>query len=186
METKMRGRFKKKREKLNNKGFSLLELIIVIAIIAVVTVATMIGITVLSKGNAKKMNKNLYSAISELKTSTMAKSGTWRMTIGKSGNEYVINTYKDAEVIESYSCSASRIKIKYDYEDNPDSAYSLDDNTLEIVFSRDDGSCKSVKAVEKDEELKSKALSGEFIISASGQEYKSKIWYATGRVTTSN
>ena len=88
-----------------------------------------------------------------------------------------------------YETSISVINICYNntygyYEDNPDSALSLDNNTIEIVFSREDGSCKSVKS--GDEELKNKSLSGEFIISASGQEYKSKIWYATGRVTTTN
>ena len=69
----MRNRLK--GNKLNNQGFSLLELLIVIAIIAVFSVTTIFGISAISKGNAKKMNKYLYSSLSELKTSTLSKTG---------------------------------------------------------------------------------------------------------------
>ena len=65
------------KKQLNNQGFSLLELLVVIAIIAVVSLLVTVGLTVLNKGNAKKANKNLYSSLSELKTSTMAKNGNW-------------------------------------------------------------------------------------------------------------
>ena len=80
-----------KKRQLNNHGFSLLELLVVMAIIAVVTVVTMIGINVLYKGNAKKLNKNLYSTISELKTNTMSKAGDWQVVIKKDGGDYVIS-----------------------------------------------------------------------------------------------
>ena len=58
-----------------------MELLVVIAIIAVVSLLVTVGLTVLNKGNAKKANKNLYSSLSELKTSTMAKNGNWYMEI---------------------------------------------------------------------------------------------------------
>ena len=81
------------KKQLNNQGFSLLELLVVIAIIAVVSLLVTVGLTVLNKGNAKKANKNLYSSLSELKTSTMAKNGNWYMEIGKDGDSYVFTTY---------------------------------------------------------------------------------------------
>lgn len=182
---------KKKCLQLNNHGFSLLELLIVIAIIAVVTVATMFGINVLSKGNAKKMNKNLYSSISELKTTTMSKTGDWKITIGKSGNEYVITTYQNDNVKETYKCSASRVSITYTNDDGSGSgtSYNLADDTMTIEFSREDGSCKSVKygSTElKDAGGSSKAMYGTFIVASSGTKYTSELWYATGRVTTIN
>ena len=100
------------KKQLNNQGFSLLELLVVIAIIAVVSLLVTVGLTVLNKGNAKKANKNLYSSLSELKTSTMAKNGNWYMEIGKDGDSYVFTTYKDTgSPLETYKCSASRISI---------------------------------------------------------------------------
>lgn len=103
------------KKQLNNQGFSLLELLVVIAIIAVVSLLVTVGLTVLNKGNAKKANKNLYSSLSELKTSTMAKNGNWYMEIGKDGDSYVFTTYKDTgSPLETYKCSASRISIVYE------------------------------------------------------------------------
>ncbi len=100
-----------KKRQLNNHGFSLLELLVVMAIIAVVTVVTMIGINVLYKGNAKKLNKNLYSTISELKTNTMSKAVTGRLLLkGWRRLCYFNDVEKDSssEYVEkdSYRCGA--------------------------------------------------------------------------------
>ena len=108
-----------KKRQLNNHGFSLLELLVVMAIIAVVTVVTMIGINVLYKGNAKKLNKNLYSTISELKTNTMSKAGDWQVVIKKDGGDYVISMMwkKDSssEYVEkdSYRCGAGTVSYTH-------------------------------------------------------------------------
>lgn len=185
----MSGRDRNKRIKLNNHGFSLLELLIVIAIITIVTVVTIFGINALSKGNAKKMNKNLYSAISELKTSTMSKSGNWKITIGKVGKEFVVTTYQNDIVRETFKCSASRVSMTYTNDGGAGTTYNLADDTMTIVFSREDGSCKSVKygSTELNNPgASSPALSGVFTVKSSGTEYKSELWYATGRVTTRN
>ena len=175
------------KKQLNNQGFSLLELLVVIAIIAVVSLLVTVGLTVLNKGNAKKANKNLYSSLSELKTSTMAKNGNWYMEIGKDGDSYVFTTYKDTgSPLETYKCSASRISIVYEAGT---SSYNDDDYTIMVKFSKADGSCDSVtatKAVMDPVELKNTATSGTFMVTSSGVDYESKLWYKTGKVTTSN
>ena len=136
------------KKQLNNQGFSLLELLVVIAIIAVVSLLVTVGLTVLNKGNAKKANKNLYSSLSELKTSTMAKNGNWYMEIGKDGDSYVFTTYKDTgSPLETYKCSASRISIVYEAGT---SSYNVDDYTIMVKFSKADGSCDSVTATKSE------------------------------------
>ena len=151
------------KKQLNNQGFSLLELLVVIAIIAVVSLLVTVGLTVLNKGNAKKANKNLYSSLSELKTSTMAKNGNWYMEIGKDGDSYVFTTYKDTgSPLETYKCSASRISIVYEAGT---SSYNVDDYTIMVKFSKADGSCDSVTATKSGMdpiELKNTATSGTF------------------------
>lgn len=175
------------KKQLNNQGFSLLELLVVIAIIAVVSLLVTVGLTVLNKGNAKKANKNLYSSLSELKTSTMAKNGNWYMEIGKDGDSYVFTTYKDSgSPLETYKCSASRISIVYEAGT---SSYDVDDYTIMVKFSKADGSCDSVTATKSGMdpvELKNTATSGTFKVTSSGVDYESKLWYKTGKVTTSN
>ena len=159
------------KKQLNNQGFSLLELLVVIAIIAVVSLLVTVGLTVLS----------------ELKTSTMAKNGNWYMEIGKDGDSYVFTTYKDTgSPLETYKCSASRISIVYEAGT---SSYNVDDYTIMVKFSKADGSCDSVTATKSGMdpvELKNTATSGTFKVTSSGVDYESKLWYKTGKVTTSN
>lgn len=204
-----KSRMSGKERQLNNKGFSLLELLIVMAIIVIVSVATTVSLTVISKGNAKKVNKNLYSTLSSLKTTTMSKSGDWYMEIVKSGNQYEINTYKEVDVKdadgnvtgkesvldESYKCSASRISIAYktNLKSDENDSIAIDDNhSIRVRFSRSDGSCKEVKAIADGSEdinlLNSDDYGnkGTFIISVSSNTYESTLWYKTGRVTTVN
>lgn len=193
-----------KERQLNNKGFSLLELLIVIAIIVIVSVATTVSLSVISKGNAKKVNKNIYSTLSYLKTTTMSKSGDWYMELSKSGNEYVISTYRETEVKdadgntskqtvleESYKCSASRISIAYKTNlksDENDSIVIDGDHSLRIAFSRSDGSCKEVKCSDGTNLLDDTNYGnkGTFVVSVSKNKYESTLWYKTGRVTTLN
>lgn len=181
-----------KKRQLNNHGFSLLELLVVMAIIAVVTVVTMIGINVLYKGNAKKLNKNLYSTISELKTNTMSKAGDWQVVIKKDGGDYVISMMwkKDSssEYVEkdSYRCGAGR--ISFTYENGTPSAAKADFSTDEMVieYARDNGQVKAVKVGSDNYVNKDDAQSGTFIIKTSGTEYTSELWYVTGKVITTN
>ena len=63
---------KAKQRHLNNKGFSLIELIVVLAVMAVAITGAVIGISVLGKGDAGKASKNIYSALSSLRTNTLS------------------------------------------------------------------------------------------------------------------
>lgn len=195
-----------KKYKLNNKGFSLLELLIVIAIMVVVSVSTMVGISVISKGNAKKVNKNLYSSLSYLKTTSMSKTGDWHMEIKKENGQYLIETYKtttskDAEgneitntaLVDSYKCSASKISITYNPRQKDSasgvSSVNIADTSMIVKFSKSDGSCSELKAGEEVLTDSGKyGNNGEFVVKVKGskKEYKTTLWYKTGRVTTEN
>lgn len=112
-------------------------------------------------------------------------TGTWRLV--KNGDSYVFTTYKDTgSPLETYKCSASRISIVYEAGT---SSYNVDDYTIMVKFSKADGSCESVTATKSGMdpvELKNTATSGTFKVTSSGVDYESKLWYKTGKVTTSN
>ena len=60
---------------------------------------------------------------------------------------------------------------------------------LQLREKEADGSCDSVTATKSGMdpvELKNTATSGTFKVTSSGVDYESKLWYKTGKVTTSN
>ena len=168
---------KKRRDsigQLNNHGFSLLELLVVMAIIVIVSTITAVGLNVLAEGNAKKANKTMYSKISELRTTTMSKSGEWYMVISCQDNTYTLETHHVANgednIKDTSKFSASRISLNY--------------------YNKNDGSCKSVKIIDTEEFITDNLDSpqfGKIVASVSrNNTYESKLWYKTGRVTTQN
>ncbi len=180
-------------KQLNNHGFSLLELLVVMAIIVIVSTMTAVGLNVLAEGNAKKANKTMYSKISELRTTTMSKSGEWYMVISCQDNTYTLETHHvvngEDDIKDTSKFSASRISLLY-YNGDSSTGYNLRDNSLKIQFDRNDGSCKSVAINDSEEFITNKSEASQFgkiVASVSkNNTYESKLWYKTGRVTTQN
>lgn len=187
---------KKRRDsigQLNNHGFSLLELLVVMAIIVIVSTITAVGLNVLAEGNAKKANKTMYSKISELRTTTMSKSGEWYMVISCQDNTYKLETHHVANgednIKDTSKFSASRISLNY-YNGDSSTGYDLRNNSLKIQFNKNDGSCKSVTINDTEEFITDNLDApqfGKIVASVSrNNTYESKLWYKTGRVTTQN
>lgn len=71
-----------------NKGFSMIELILVIGIMGLFTAFATIGFGYLQSGNVKSTARNIDATLSKLKLDTMKMSNTPKMHIYKSGNDY--------------------------------------------------------------------------------------------------
>ncbi|MCH5258942.1 MAG: prepilin-type N-terminal cleavage/methylation domain-containing protein [Lachnospiraceae bacterium] len=83
----------------NNKGYSLVELIVVIAIISVVGLGALWSIIMVFSANAKTCANDIIGAISECKITTMSKGqGNVRVIIYRSSNG---NIYSELQVRES-------------------------------------------------------------------------------------
>lgn len=65
---------KRRMKKLNNDGYSLVEMIIVIAIIAVLTTAAVVTVSTIQTAKAKDASMSFESAVSELHSTTKGKS----------------------------------------------------------------------------------------------------------------
>ena len=101
--------------KKNNKGYSLVELIIVIAIIAVVGMGATMSIILVFSANAKTCANDIVSAISECKVMTMTKGkGNVRVRIyrdGEGGTIYSELQTRETSGSDWVTGSAGREKI---------------------------------------------------------------------------
>lgn len=109
----MRGNKQEKTgRQLNNKGFSLLELIVVIAIMALLVGVAALGVYTMVSGDTKRASKTISGEISSLRGNTLAIMGQWQYEIVNDNGTYKIYTYKDGVQRDSTNLG-SRIKISY-------------------------------------------------------------------------
>lgn len=182
------------KEKHNNKGFSLLELIIVVAIMAVIIGIMVVSMTVVAKGNAKKAAKNLYNSINTLRFDTMSVNADWYMIITKDSKGYKFTTYKDkgdetGSVYKVLNAGAS-VNIQYIADDSDGNAsHTTTDLTsdtfenMEIKFRKDTGAFEYVKVNGRPVMTGTK---GTFKVTSGNSEHQVTLWYKTGRITTVN
>ena len=84
--------------KLNNKGFSLIELIVVIAIMAILTGAAIVTVSMLDSSYVEDAEMGVKDYISMTRTKSMSVAAKdWYMSIGKEGQEYYAYLYKVVE-----------------------------------------------------------------------------------------
>ena len=102
--------------KWNEKGFSLVELIIVIAIMAVVIGTVVFSVSMVFSANAKACCNNLQRAIADCKVTTMGKSEAWLVLYRGSDNQIYCQMYYNEAVIENDA--EGNPKVKKDDDDN--------------------------------------------------------------------
>lgn len=73
--------------KRNNKGFSMIEMIVTIAILAVITGAAVSIFSWVRNNRIRSMAGNVNSAISDVRSMTVTKSGTFELIIKKGKND---------------------------------------------------------------------------------------------------
>lgn len=189
-----------KKNKLNNCGFTLVELIVVIAIMTIMVGGAIIGISVLASGNARKATNTLNSCLNELRTNTMSMQGEWKAKIYEEEGSYKVDVLKTVTNADGSTTTTdvlskklgSKINIKYiDGAQAGGTTTVVDENTsiyityvtgsgkFGAVTAGNDSSASSIKG-------DSAVITGQFLISAKSgtPEYHLKLWYETGRITT--
>ena len=96
--------------KWNEKGFSLVELIIVIAIMAVGIGTVGFSVSMVFSANAKTCCNNLQRAIADCKVTTMGKSEAWLVLYRGSDNQIYCQMYYNEAVIENDAEGNPKVK----------------------------------------------------------------------------
>lgn len=123
---------------MDDKGFSLVELIIVIAVASILVGGTFYGVNYIESANAKKCANSINSGISYAKSQTMSKAKPIHMFLyGYSGGYYIKYSEDDTIALDTDAkeITANRVTIVFD-----DGTILGDGVIKKISFNRKDGS----------------------------------------------
>ncbi len=166
--------------KKNNRGFSLIEIIVTIAIMAVITAGAVSIYSLINSSKLKSMAGKVNDAISEVRSATLTKEGVYSCQIQYDNTEKccTILLRKDGNVYKKISLGSSG---RYYVKDKSGNPYYLDKstlNSLDLEFDKSDGSFKRITA-------KSSAttvdMDGYIYVEYSGKVKKIKLVKLTGK-----
>lgn len=166
-------------KRINDKGITLMELIVTIAILAVVLGSVVLGVGILASGDAQKAAKTIRSTLNEVRTDTLSIQAEWQAKISNEGGKYKISVYRDGEETDCVELG-SRIDISY----GDGSVLIESGEELVINFKQSTGSVKGISAGSTGalSELQ-KVKEFEIAVSNSNDNYRLVLWWDTGKVT---
>ncbi len=146
------------RSEKNNHGFSIIELIIIMAIMAVLVSGLSIGVSIVKSNDIKKTNNYVNSILGNTKTYCLAKKSA-ECVFYKSGDDVKCKLTVNGEVISDEVIGGSKITIKYkvastkgSYSVNdPSGVYEIEEAgvnpELKISFDHSSGALKPYEVV---------------------------------------
>ena len=177
----------------NNKGFTLLELVVVMAIMMIVLGLTATGFAMIGRTKVKSATKTIESRMDELRQTSMARDGEWWAEITYSDEKYFMSVkYKETvtnqqgistttEKTDSYEELGNGMKIYFKDGDGLEQDITTDG--LYIKFNKKDGSVASVLNKDGNSYITSSSKSGQIIvINNKEQSYIVTIYYKTGQI----
>ena len=131
--------------KKNNKGFSLVELIVIIAIMAVLTTSVITYVGMIGNSQAKKCAKELSTSLSQTKVCAMSRSKASMTVYADDTGVYVKYIQGDLEKTEKIGNKG--VKVEYRTVRNSDAFTTVGttvDTGIKIEFDRASGACKKM------------------------------------------
>ncbi|MDD6156095.1 MAG: type II secretion system protein [Lachnospiraceae bacterium] len=132
----------------NNRGYSLVELVVVIAIMAVLTGFVVLSVSMISTKKAKQCRDELESKLEYVRTVNLSKSATVANIYKNAEGEYVLKlktTVKGVETETEYPLDSKGCTMRYSKEVTAvysDTLPEVDDTGIFIEFDRSSGAIK--------------------------------------------
>lgn len=168
------GLFISKAKKYNNeKGFSLVELIVIIAIMVVLIGAASIGFGLVSTKSATQCARNIKISLEKNRLNTLGKKNGYVGFYKGADGIYMIEKfdYSESPQISLYDSSTKigKSDVTVSYGPSSDSLTPLDGDGVIVEFKRSDGSLKSGSDIV-------------FVVSKNSRTYTITVDSLTGRV----
>ena len=131
--------------KKNDKGFTLVELIIIIAIMAVLSLSVITYIGMIGGAQAKKCANGLKNSLSQTKVCAMSRSSASMTVYADNTGVYVKTMQGTTERVEKIGNAGT--KVEYRTVRNSDSYTTVGttaDTGVKIEFDRASGACKKM------------------------------------------
>ncbi len=138
----------------DNRGISLVELIVVVAIMAVLTAAISLGVSTFTSKHATQCAKNMQISLNRNRLNSMGKKHAYIAFMQTADGVYMVERFdsdaytEDEDRLEASATDADAIKIGKAGLEVKVNGVDLLDNTEYIEFNRSDGSLKSPSALE--------------------------------------
>ena len=165
----------------DNRGFTLIELIVVMLIAGILAVGTILGVSVLGFGTAKSTVERIDSMLTYVKTENMTKSKPIYLIIEEVDGKYYISVQKDTLEISREKLELVRGEISYVTKsgitylvNNSEVTGRVTSQRLEVTFKKDTGGVRENRAI-------SPEIITQIIISTDSRTYTIRLVEVTGK-----
>ena len=193
-------KIRENQRKLNNKAFTLMELIVVVAILIVMAGAAAVTVSMLDSSYVEDSERAIKDYISLGRTKSMSVSAKdWYITISKEGSDYYVSLYKVVEksaVIEGVTQQVSetslveqkklgaKVSVAYSFYTSPNT-YEMRNiiDTMKLEMHFDPATGKITKVKYGDNENADAVAAGIGYIGLKRNDYdaKLKVFFNTGK-----
>ena len=130
---------------MRNKGYTLIELIVVVAILGSLFGISTISLTAVSSGQAKKCAGEIDALISRCKVGAMSREGDVYLRLYIAGGSVHGAYYENGALVSDDELSSKALSVSYETDDGM--SYSLEDMPLSLSFHRSTGAFMALNDV---------------------------------------
>jgi len=167
-----------------NRGFTLVELLVVTAILGVLVLAVSLSVQSIFMGRVNSCAKQINASIARIKVSAMSREGDCYLKLYAKDDGYYAECFENDKSVCVDKLGDARLTLRY-FDEDGISAQVNGSNPLYLSFSRETGALESFfeTAARCEDPLASTALShcAKIVVSSGSRDMKVMLVAATGK-----